>query len=564
MFQVQNFIFILLTICVITSCYKDDIISTETIDIMSAERAYLNTIKGNVVDTLGDPISSVIIELGATSIMTDGGGNFELVDVVIPESGIFISASHDTYYEGGIRVYANAPLTQVVQISLVPKGATDSFNNDEGATVDVQGVGKVVVPSNSFSKSGQPYNGLVVLEVYLVDPGASENFNKRIQVFESLDLTFGTDIMKSDFVSMMYIKAYDEEGNELQVSPDKEVSVQFPTYDSDLSDQIELFSFDKNIGFWKSEGNAENVNGSYYLANLKHFSWWGIGTQKKSSTLCLSFLSDTVRVNDVFTISKTNGSIVYFGGVNYESESCFPVPEGDNLEVRVFNSCLIEIAAASVDAVIGDMASATIVVDPSGVQGYTIIGEVVDCDITLLEDEVKVYYSTDLSIDSLGTFLGNFEIALDPCFQPQDIFIGIEHKVGNMSYTFGEVVVISPSQTEYNIQIVACQDVMPEDGHLTINGVTFNNVIGRQNPQETLIITKDQIPEIIIGIDGFENGTFPARVINFQGNIFCEGTAEITHYGEIGDFIEGTINIPAMESLGCEALTGDFIAKREK
>lgn len=564
--QLEKILVLAFISMMISSCYNDDIQSSETIEFVNPERLYLGTIEGQVVDTLGDPIAAVVISMEGHTVMSDNDGRFTLLDVQIPETGRFISAVHPTHLEGGIRVYANAPTTQKVTISLVPNGITESFTNEQGVTLNVRDLAKVTIPSNTFLKNEKSYSGMVTLEVYLVNPKELRSNNKRIQVFESLDINTQSEILKSDLASMMYIKATDLDGQELSIAPDKSVSIELPTYGNIINDGLELFSFDSDIGFWTTDGMAENVNNDHYKANLEHFSWWGVGIQKKASTLCIEFVADTPGEDELFTVNTTNGSVVYLGHVTYDAPICFPVPEGDQLEVRVVSSCFIEITTASLPPASSGDNRATVQIPASAHIGYTIRGEVLDCDFTPFMDDVTIYYHTDLSSDSIENVVGAFEISLDPCFVPQDLLVVASHRAGNITYTFtpSGLVPIDPSKREYDIQIVACQDVIPEDGVLTIDGITYFNAIVRQNPQETVIIANNGTDEIILGIDGLSEGQYPARVIHSRSNAFCEGQAEITHYGNVGDIVSGTLEIEENTQLGCSQMSGTFRAIREK
>ena len=555
----------ILTLLVVTlafsSCYKDEVISTESVDVVGAERVYLNTIIGQVLDTIGAPVPSALIEVEDQTTMTDSEGRFTIVDVMIPSSGAFVSATHLDYYEGGTRVYATAPITQTIQINLVPKGISSNFSNSQGATLEVDNLAKVIIPQDAFIKDNVTYQGMVTLEVYLVNPNSAESFDKRIQVFESYNKNSESKIQKSDLASIMYIEAYDDEGKTLNIDPNRKVRVSLPSYGTSNS-IAELYSFNEEIGFWILENEAE-INGDFFEVELDHFSWWGIGSSQIATDLCITFITEIPENGHYFTISNPKGRVIQSGAVNYNEEICFLAPMDEELEVRVFSECFLPIFGTAIFSSPGEP-NLTIEVLRDGTQGYLIEIEVVDCDITHFQDSVTVYYSTELSIDSLGRGIGTFDLSLDECFLPQTVSIIVQQDLGNTTYTFTEQVDIVPGQSQYNIQVVACQDVMPEEGQLTINGITFFNVVGRKNPQETLIIASEGDEEVIIGFDGFEEGTFPGRVVSFGTNVFCEGKVTVDFYGEVGDYIRGTFSIPEDASLACEPIEGEFIAFREK
>ena len=560
----RTIIILLFLATIFSSCYKDEIVSTETIDLISAERIYLNTIKGQVLDTLGQPIPSVSIEMADETVMTDEEGKFIIIDVMISSLGEFISATHPEFYDGGTRVYATAPITQTVQINLVPRGITQNFSNAQGATLKVADLTEVTVPANTFLANGQIYDGMVTLEVYTVNPNEMESFNKRLQVFEILEATsVENSILKSDFSSIMYIEAYDDSGEILTIGQGKKVKVNMPTYGASDHDNPVLYSFNEEIGFWYGEDNVIKHDGKYEV-ELPHFSWWGVGDQKVSSDLCITFTNVDESSDHLYTVSTTTGKVLQLGGVNYNEPTCFPAFANEILEVRVYNACFTEIYATSITTAAEGETNISIDVESVDEQGYLIEIEVVDCDFTPFQDTVTIFYTTDLSLDSLDRGIGTFDLQLDECFQSDQISFIAVHDNGNISYTYAEQVILNRNQSQYNIQIVACQDVMPLDGQMTINGVTYSEVRARQNPQETLIIATDGENEFVLGFDGFEIGTFPGRLVSFGTNVFCEGKVEVGHYGEVGDYIEGAFEIPDNPALGCERLTGNFRAKREK
>ncbi|MDG2449305.1 MAG: hypothetical protein P8M34_06690, partial [Saprospiraceae bacterium] len=431
------------------------------------------------------------------------------------------------------------------------------------ATLKVADLTEVTIPTNAFWSKDQVYEGMVTLEVYTVNPNETQSYNKRLQVFEIYEANSFEKILKSDLSSMMYIEAYDANGNILNVGPDKKIEVSIPTYGNSVEDTPLLFSFNEEMGFWNSEDEAR-IDGNQYTVELSHFSWWGVGSKKTATDLCITFTNVDPKVDHLFTVSTTAGKVLQLGGVNYEEAICFPALADETLEIRIYNSCFTEIFGTSVTTEMQGETNVTIDVESSTAQEYLIEIEVVDCDYATLQDTVTIFYVTDLSIDSLDKGVGTFDLTLDECFKPSEIaFIAIQD-IGNVQYTFTEQVNLSEAQVQYNIQIVACQDVMPLDGHLTINGITYSKVVARRNPQETLIIATEGDDEVVIGFDGFETGTHPGRVISFKENVFCEGKVSIGHYGEIGDFVEGEFEIPSNPALGCEPITGDFRAMREK
>jgi len=501
--------------------------------------------------------------MGDENTLTDEEGKFIIIDVMIPSTGEFISATHPEYYDGGTRVYATAPITQTVQINLVSRGITHNFTNAQGATLKVADLTEVTIPTNAFWSKDQLYEGMVTLEVYTVNPNESESYNKRLQVFEIYEATSSEKILKSDLSSMMYIEAYDDDDNILNVAPDKKIEISLPTYGYSEESTPLLFSFNEEMGFWNSEDEAR-IDGNQYIIELSHFSWWGVGSKKTATDLCITFTNVDPKDDHLFTVSTTAGKVLQLGGVNYGQGICFPALADETLEIRIFNACFTEIFGTSVTTAVQGETNVTIDVESQPTYEYLIEIEVVDCDFTTLQDTVTIFYATDLSIDSLDKGVGTFELTLNECFKPSEIALIAVQDLGNVQYTFAEQIVLKETQNQYNIQIVACQDVMPLDGHLTINGITYSMVVARRNPQETLIIATEGDDEVVIGFDGFEPGTHAGRVISYKENVFCEGKVSIGHYGEIGDYVEGTFEIPSNPSLGCEPITGDFRAMRDK
>ena len=363
---------------------------------------------------------------------------------------------------------------------------------------------------------------------------------------------------------MAYITVLDENGNKLEVDPDMPIPVTFPAneiaqLDAAQTDQ-KLLSYDPNIGFWKEEGSA-NYDGSNFVAEVTHFSWWSIGTKSNAVEYCYEFIGDQTEISNslLYTLTKTDGTIVKVGSIKLNDQECLFTESDVQLELRVYSSCFKEVYVQTINP--SQVSGTDLINLEIDNQAIVITGQIKNCNREIISDSVQIVYSTELSQDMLGLIQEDFTINLDACFTSEFLFVSALRE--GMVQGTAEVEVVA-GQTEYTIDLLLC-NTAPNSGTLVLDDQVFGDVIARQNPEETLIIAGDKNePQILLAFDGFGVGSFEARLIDNRAN-FCDGTVEVTEYGEIGDVITGTYTSNSDDTSGnCAYRTGSFTAVREK
>jgi len=285
----------------------------------------------------------------------------------------------------------------------------------------------------------------------------------------------------------------------------------------------------------------------------------GIAYTQTGASLCIDFNSSTGSpgTDQLFTVNKTDGTIVFVGSVSYEADVCIPIPREEELEISIYSSCFQLIGTYSYAGTSDDVGEVVINVDPHP-SAIIIEGRLLDCAGQEYAYPVEIIYSTDRSQDILGTFSTTFQIDLDPCFSHDVLYVIARDTARNITGS-AEVYTNSSTDNTQSIDIILCDLT----GVFLLDDTAFDNVVGRNNKEETLIIvTTDDERSILIGIDGFSEGTFTGRLFDLMGNV-CEGDVTISKYGDISDTIEGTYEMPTND-LGCPGYTGSFQAIREK
>ncbi len=550
-----------------SACYED-LLETNTLDssIAEPEQLYVNQISGVVTDTAGFAIENVEISIVGATTLTDAEGKFELKDVTLGQYGSYLSAERNGYYETGIRLYGAESLSLYTTLTLVPKKGDYVFENSQGAEVQDPSGLKANFPAGTFQKDGTPYDGSVYVNIFWVAPNNINTYDHKVQVYESITADQQYPYHKPALSSIAYISVTDASGRPLDVDPEQPVEVIFPaehqTSNDALVEEVTLLSLNENIGLWVEEGTAINT-GAGYRALLPHFSWWCIATIRSSADLCISFSDLTAESTsrergDLFLISETDGAIVHAGVIDYEHEVCIPIPQETQLEIRAYNNCFSEIGAwrYAGTAESTDQLSIEIEARPTMIN----LSGLIDPCTDETGHYVDIYYSTELSQDYWGRTDLRFDIALDACYTSEILYITAVDSFSNI--TRSVTVDLNELSSLDNIVIDLCS-LSTGSGYIEYNGRSYENVIARAQPEETLIIHNEQTGNgLLLGFDGHTTGTFEGRLFGQSGEI-CEGQVTITKYGDIGDTIEGTYEMPANE-LGCEGATGSFVALREK
>src|SRR5690606_23695795 len=133
---------------------------------------------------------------------------------------------------------------------------------------------------------------------------------------------------------MFGVELRSEQGQKLSVREGKKVKFVVPAASNATPQNVPLWHFDDNRGYWIEEGEATLVDGSY-VGEVSHFSFWNIDVPYPLIELCGSVLSQNEKpITGITLVIDAGGLGVRHGYVDSEGKFCGLVPKDQKLTFK--------------------------------------------------------------------------------------------------------------------------------------------------------------------------------------------------------------------------------------
>jgi hypothetical protein len=435
-----------------------------------------------------------------------------------------------------------------------------SFSSSNGGSIHVEG-SQVIFPADAISTaSGEVYSGqvnLAAVPLYTSNPDLLSQMPGDLvgrdedEQYRALG-SFG----------MIAVELTDNNGNLLQVTPGKKVTIEFPIADAQQAtapSSIPLWYFDETKGFWVEEGEAIR-EGDKYVMEVGHFSFWNCDAPFDLITLTGSVVySNGDPAEFVFVCVEVPGLNTSSGGLT-DDEGIFEgkVPANQELIITVkdHNGCEILLSdPITVGPFTENVTIPPITIDFQASELTTITGELVDCDGEPVEEGiVQVRWGNQthyLYLDESNAFEYSFYncdegavtvIGYDYANEKESLPITLDHAP---EIDFGTISVCE-DLTEYLIVHVDGQDIGFVLPHIYLYSQQGDfTVIQGANLQDSSTYFYAVIPGQGLGtftIDGTNGGGEVFLDLGFgNGGRLNPGVFTFTYWGDEGDFIQGTM-----------------------
>lgn len=234
-------------------------------------------VSGMVVDENNEPVAFANISIGSRQTQTDGFGFFEFQTVSAPAVGATVTAQKTNYFPAYATIATNTSSNHYLQLKL--RASTESIPLDasSGGTVSLPSGGSIEFSANAFKQvSGGDYSGTVsVYGKWLGNTGEGSDQSALLPGdARGLD-TDGFQRALQSFAGLV-VELKGSGGQALQIVEGKTAKIKLPIATALLDKapaKLGLWSFNKETGFWKQEGEAIR-EGNAYVANVSHFSYW--------------------------------------------------------------------------------------------------------------------------------------------------------------------------------------------------------------------------------------------------------------------------------------------------
>ena len=518
------------------------------------------SISGRVVAENGLPVEGAVVKAGSASTTTNINGDFTFTNVLLDKNAGFVKVEKQGYFSGMRTFITRENTTNQVEIELIPKTVSGSFDAAAGGTVTIASGGSIQFPANAIINTGTnaAYNGNVSVSAYFLNPEAP-NF-ASIMPGDLRALTTTNEERALQSFGMMAVELTGAGGEKLNLSSGKTAVLTFPIPSSLMAQAaatIPLWFFDESKGLWKEEGVATK-QGSNYVGAVSHFSFWNVdvpyplvnfeATIKQQSGAPLPYTRVVVKMAG--DSATTSGS----GYTDVSGKVSGKVPANKNLQLVVYSPCGAIVYTQNIGPFSTNANLGTITVGNVSTVNFT--GTVVDCNnAPVAKGFVNIYVNGSSYRTSINN--GNYTFTTIMCNAggSADI-VAFDSATNKLS----SVETVTMNNTTITKSLTACNTTRTEflDFTLDTTSYSFNKPIDSITVESNSDSLGNRVHIMASNISGTEIrmmdfyfygqgiGTF--NIIDFyltvgqnRYRLSQNGSVQITEYGPIGGYIAGKI-----------------------
>ena len=426
---------ILLSILIISAC-GDDITNpgpgdnNSSLDLQATIEASLI---GYISDSDGAPIDGAEVSILDKSVQSDVYGFFSISGLIRENQGIIV-VKKNGYFDQFKTLIPSKTNTNRTIIRLIKKDNVQTITASEGGQVGILGEHNVQFEPNSFiDEGGNVYSGTVNVYSHYIDPTDPEldlNMPGNLMAF---DVNDNLNILQS--FGMVKIELEGDNSQKLNIDKPATLTLDVPSALSSMApNEIPLWFFNEETGFWKEEGKAELVDGKY-VGEVNHFTFWNCDIPSDLFTLLKGQVVNgqnspllKVRITNI-----SNGQAVadwtdregYFDGY---------VPKNEKLLLEVVENCGVNVIhSEEIGPFEGNSADAGVIDISNSPNLVSIEGTLVSCEgSAIMKGKVIVEVSNSGFKEVVETAAdGSFMVTISHCNNPdlRLTFLDYDNKV---------------------------------------------------------------------------------------------------------------------------------------
>ena len=551
------FVLSLLSIFVI-SCDRDtDVLYPDPIH--PDQKLFRSSLFVEVVDASGSPVANTLIHIGNYKRKTDVRGFLYLQDVLVGAT-TYLTAEKDGYFHASRRFYPTSGSSLYIKIIMLSDTRDAFFSSDAGAVLPLGNDVTIHFPKDGYEYAdGAPYDGTVVVSAEVISADDPQLSYKMPGDLTGIDANGQPGSLAS--LGMVAVEMKSSTGSLLKLKKEMNVQIEMKIAPSRLNlvpTTIPMWYFNEDEGIWKEEG-AATLSGNLYVANVAHFSYWNYDASfpgiKWGATFDFSNRGIASELEVCITILSLNTTKCEY--TNSEGSVCGLVAANELLLMEVKNKCGDILYSAQ----IGPYAEATMIgpitlADP-GIFMTTMSGLAVTCDGAPVTNGYATISIGDFTQHApLDEATGAFTFAVSPCGE-SDLLLSMVD-VGNnkltlpMSFPYapvidaGTITVCESNEEFIDLEVVGFPDhyyfFYPEMGR----DVEYTNINASDGFSQGSQIHFWFFGQYT-GIHEVNSGELSIHLPNdewfyAEDSLALDFKLDITHYGDVGDYITGTIN----------------------
>ena len=452
-----------------------------------------------------------------------------------------------------------------------------------GGEISLLNGAKVSLPAKGIIKQsdGSNYTGSVNVYAAYIDPAAAD-------INETVPGSFMANDKNNKRVSlvsfgMMAVVLESASGEKLQIAKDKSAKLTIPISSSIQSSapaSISLWYVDEQTGLWKEEGSATK-QGTNYVGDVKHFSFWNADSSIASINLSLTLLGPQGLPVVHGLVSIECNKYSYYGYTGYADslgQMSGLVAANEPLYLRVIDQCGQTVDSMNIGPFSQNTNLGNITFGNTTASFVTIKGKLLDCNNHAIANgyavirfqSTVIYASTDANGDFSSSFVTCYlyattcdVVGVDGSTQQQGAVVSIPLNfpvtdIGSLStcgasaseflrYNLdGKDIDLSPPGSDTSI---AYSYSSPSTYTLYVDGYSALNNINFQVEGSTGNVGIGTFPLTYLRVNGLYT---PALVTPFNVNVtnYAQNTGEFYEGNFSGQFRDSS-NLVPLHKLTC-------------
>jgi hypothetical protein len=482
------------------------------------------------------------------------------------------------FITGSRMFYPTEDRTSNVRIIMLSGAPIGNFQASSGSTLQLVDGGKVTFPENAVTDlAGNTYSGIVEVTAHFLNP---DDIDFRDEMPGDL---VGIDVESNERALLSYgmiaVEISSPSGEDLQLAPGKEATLEFPVPSSILTNapgSIPLWYFDEETGYWTEEGEAQ-LSEDRYVGNVSHFSFWNCDAPFPLIELCgqIFYENGDPAANVPVRLTVINSGTTRYGYTDDMGLFCGKVPKEEIMTLEIQDQCNNVVFQQDIGPFGTDHTLTDIVIPDDNATVTQISGILLNCDsdpvqegvVSIRYGEIKIYLPVT---ESEGNFTYSFINCSDAPVEIQGYdLLGLKESLPitlpNAPFLdFGNLAVCEDLseflrfEFETDTVVFITPDIDFTNESMIINAFDSTANGGRYIyifiPGNTVDVYTDITQsEIFLDLGIGEFGSAPTI------------TVTVTYVGDTGDFVTGTMTGEYTEGQGNPfmSFTGNFSIKRE-
>jgi len=532
------------------------------------------TVAGRVTDQTGLPVSGALVKAGAFTATTNINGEFVIENTNLVDQAAFVRVEKAGYFNGSRTFIARANQKHYVEIELLTRNTVGNINASAGGTINVANGSSITLPAGGVvdEASGAVYTGTVQVSMAWINPTSTSLFRQMPGDLRGIDASGRENNLQS--YGMLAVELTGSGGQKLQIASGKKASLKFPLPNSIQSAApatIPLWSFNETTGLWKQEGSATK-SGNVYLAEVSHFSFWNCDAAFLNVNFSATFKDQNgkalaYRLVKITRTGAANGIILTtYGFTDSTGYVGGRVPQNETMVLQVLGTynCSQAIYSQNIGPFTANSNASlgVITVNTGSNTNYTLTGTVNNCS-GLPVSSGYINILTPMGPYSGLINNGTFNVNFPSCGGTHQItYVAVDNS--GLQQSTPVSVAINPGATNLGT-ITACGTSTNEFITFTFKGATYtmtpqDSIYGRawtfQAPMTNIggasIVTGLYVNMNTMG-QSIGNFNLDNMDLGINGVLYTDaitnGTASFTEYGQINQFISGTVTTMLKDSL---------------